>query len=159
MNLNSFETNRLLHPAYVPWVINSILLAVLIWQTIHLFYQQSQSGNQAELLQNIPFNQSEHSIANIAAMHLFGLSEVEQVPETRLNIMLSSIFQSNQPENSRVLISVGSDTGSYKIGDVLPGEAVIEDILSDRVLLRYQGQLQVLLLPRDFLNLDERFLL
>lgn len=157
MNLNLFATNRLLHTSYVPWAINGALLVVLLWQAVHLFSQRPQPGNQAELLKNIPPNQAEHSIANIAAMHLFGLSEVEQAPETRLNIVLSSIFQASNPEKSRVLVTVGSATDSYKIGDVLPGEAVIEDILSDRILLRYQGQLQVLLLPRDFLELDQRF--
>ncbi len=156
MNLNLFESNSLLHNSYVPWFVNTLLLALLIWQTMALF--QKQPPSQAELPQNRSFNQPDNPIANIASMHLLGLSKVEQAPETRLNIILSSIFQSNQPENSRVLISVGSDTQSYKIGDVLPGQAVIEDILTDRVLLRYQGQLQVLLLPRDFLNLDERIL-
>ena len=43
----------------------------------------------------------------------------------------------------------------YAVGDTLPGEAVLEEVYPDRIILRRAAQLETLRLPEDSASLGE----
>jgi len=104
--------------------------------------------------------------AKISQLHLFGKFEVKQVapppkmdvasaPETRLNLKLRGVFSSQDKDIARAIISdPKGDDDSYAIGDSVPGGAILNDILEDRVILERNGQLEVLKLPVEALPGD-----
>ena len=102
----------------------------------------------------------------ISQLHLFGKFEVKKVapppkidvasaPETRLNLKLRGVFSSNDKTIARAIISdPRGDDDSYAIGDQVPGGAILNDILEDRVILERNGQLEILKLPVEALPGD-----
>jgi general secretion pathway protein C len=98
----------------------------------------------------------------ISQYHLFGKFEkkkpppkpveVAAAPETRLNLKLRGVFSSQDKEIARAIIAdAKGDDESYAIGDEVPGGAVLNDILEDRVILERNGQLETLKLPLESL--------
>ncbi len=155
---DDFNVRALLNNRYLPWIASILLLWLIAWQLWHMMTFFKQSPAPQRILSEMPLLvQNEEKPMDIASMHLFGLSAVEQAPETMLNLQLMSIFQSSRVADSRVLITVNSITQDYRMGDVLPGGAVIESILADRVLIRNHGNVEALLLSRPYPDLDERF--
>ena len=104
--------------------------------------------------------------AKISQLHLFGKFEVKTVapppkmdvaaaPETRLNLKLRGVFSSKDKTIARAIISdPKGDDDSYAIGDQVPGGAVLNDIMEDRVILERNGQLETLKLPVESLPGD-----
>ena len=101
--------------------------------------------------------------AKISQLHLFGKYEVKKVapppkidvasaPETRLNLKLRGVFSSKDKTIARAIISdPKGDDDSYAIGDQVPGGAILNDIMEDRVILERNGQLETLKLPVESL--------
>lgn len=98
----------------------------------------------------------------ISRLHLFGKfekkkppppkMEVAAAPETRLNLKLRGVFSSQDKEIARAIIAdAKNDDESYAIGDEVPGGAILNDILEDRVILERNGQLETLKLPVESL--------
>jgi general secretion pathway protein C len=111
-----------------------------------------------------PRNAGEQPMAaKISHLHLFGKFEPKKVapppvvdvasaPETRLNLKLRGVFSSIDKSIARAIISdPKGDDDSYAIGDQVPGGALLNDILEDRVILERNGQLEVLKLPLEVL--------
>lgn len=98
------------------------------------------------------------TVDNIVQRNLFGVAddddtpvaeEIINAPETRLNLTLKGIYAAGVPETSRAIIAEGdSDEEIYAIGDPIPGNATIENIYMDRVIIRRGGSLEALRLPR-----------
>ncbi len=71
-------------------------------------------------------------------------SEVD-APETRLQLLLLGLFLSPDAKRSSAIIAQkGQDAGLYHIGDDIPGNAKLENIYADRIILRRQGRLETL---------------
>lgn len=97
----------------------------------------------------------------ISAWHLFGQYVVKKPPPpapvlpreetakpTRLNLKLKGIFASTNSRNARAIIADAKNAeDSYKVGDPVPGGAIIHKILVDKVILEHNGKLETLLLP------------
>ena len=92
------------------------------------------------------------SSRQVAEWRLFGDFQAEQVsvqpvdaPETRLRLELVGLFQHADGTLARAIIAEqGRDAELYRPGDRVPGNAVLEEIYADRVILRRQGQLETL---------------
>lgn len=66
-------------------------------------------------------------------------------PETRLQLLLLGLFLSPDADRSSAIIAQkGQDAGLYHIGDDIPGNAKLENIYADRIILRRQGRLETL---------------
>lgn len=98
-------------------------------------------------------------INQISQWHLFGeaqkeaplnTSKVTEAPDTRLNLKLLGVMASSDPETARAIIADGKgEENSYGIGKTLPGNAVLREIYTDRVILEYRGRLETLRLPKE----------
>ncbi len=98
------------------------------------------------------------AVETIVAAKLFGDADAEpppepevviteDAPETALNLRLSGVFQ-NEDGRGRALIGEGSgDERVYAVGDVLPGGATLERVLTRKVLISRNGQTESLSLP------------
>ncbi|WP_370519433.1 type II secretion system protein N [Alcanivorax sp. DP30] len=66
-------------------------------------------------------------------------------PETRLRLELLGVFQSPVPELSTAIIAEkGKEGALFHVGDSIPGNASLEEVYPDRVILRRAGRLETL---------------
>lgn len=90
----------------------------------------------------------------LAQFHLFGkvgavvAAKVDKptvAPKTRLRLILKGVFTAEQGGVSGAIVEeIGKKSEYYALGATLPGNAVLEEVYSDRVLLRRNGKLETL---------------
>ena len=102
-------------------------------------------------------------VARLASYHLFGKMDKrqlgkQQVPvvrATRLPLTLHGVVASDRPDTARAIIAEpNAGELSYSIGAMLPGNARLEEIHADKIILSRNGQLETLLLPNDNEGVD-----
>jgi general secretion pathway protein C len=93
------------------------------------------------------------SLRPIDAYHIFGQTNAKPVeqnkpveaPKTRLRLLLKGVFTGDQSASSGAIIEeIGKSAEYYRIGDVLPGNATLEEVYPDRVLLKRGGKFETL---------------
>jgi general secretion pathway protein C len=99
------------------------------------------------------------NLERVAALHLLGSSNAPQspathvpisAPETRLNLTLRGVLALNSQQEALAIIAQGAgEEESYKVGDSLPGGAVLYEIQTDRVILERAGRFETLTLPKE----------
>ena len=101
---------------------------------------------------------TDSSLANISRYHLFGdakksapviQQKVIDAPETRLRLDLKGVFASTNASQALAIISSskGKDK-TYHVGDKITGGVLLHAIYEDRVILKRNGQLETLRLPK-----------
>jgi len=99
-------------------------------------------------------------LSPVLQAHLFGQAgrppaarskqRVVDAPETKLDLVLHGVFFSAETKEARAIISPrNGEDKAYGVGGSLPGNATVEEIQVDRVLLRRGGRLEVLSLVKD----------
>lgn len=75
-------------------------------------------------------------------------------PETRLQLKLLGVFQTGGKgqDPGAIIAEQGNNGKLYRVGDRLPGNARLEEVYADRVMLRRQGQLETLKLESPSLS-------
>ena len=101
------------------------------------------------------------NLSNVSAYHLFGdakkqvtaQQKVIEAPETRLRLDLKGVFASTVAADALAIIagSKGKDK-TYHIGDKVVGGAILHAVYADRVILKRNGQLETLSLPKPKLD-------
>jgi general secretion pathway protein C len=101
----------------------------------------------ANAQQNKPTNR------NIADYSMFGRfnasqaieQDVQELPKTKLRLTLTGVSASENQKHATALIE-GPDrsTESYRVGDTLPGNALLHSVRKDRVILSRSGKLETL---------------
>ncbi len=94
------------------------------------------------------------TVRPVARYHLFGKEGVRkaekpvavtEAPKTRLRLVLKGVFTAEQGgESGAIVEEVGRQADYYRIGDTLPGNATLEAVYDDRILLRRNGRLETL---------------
>ena len=92
--------------------------------------------------------------SSLSGFHLFGVSgqvvsekkvETKSAPKTRLRLILKGVFTSEHGGKSGAIVEeIGKKSDYYSLGDNLPGNAVLAEVYSDRILLRRNGKLETL---------------
>jgi len=103
------------------------------------------------------------SIRGLEKLHLFGvynaspsakIIEIQDAPETRLNLILSAAVASNDLSASAAIIENNGRQETYGIGDVIKGtNATLEQVLTNRVLIKQTGRMETLML--DGINYEK----
>ncbi len=142
-------------------VIAAVLVVALAWllaETVWLLmYGPNQPIPESDRtrLQVSGGNQNQSLSQNqVDGWQLFGEYQAVAVakddtptdaPETRLRLELLGVFQSPDPEQSSAIIAEKGKEGElYHIGDSIPGNASLEEVYADRVILRRAGRLEAL---------------
>ena len=69
------------------------------------------------------------------------------VPETRLNLVLTGLVASDEQSKAAAIIEYQGKQETYGIGDIIIGtRANLEQVLMDRVLIKQSGRLETLML-------------
>lgn len=95
----------------------------------------------------------------ILSKHLFGEAgaapEIEEdndepAVQTRLPLELQSVFVADDPQASAAIVAQRGKAGKlYAIGDDLPGNAKLVEVLGDRIILRRAGVRETLMFPKS----------
>ncbi len=96
----------------------------------------------------------------LADLHLFGAAKEQDkettpdselaAPETQLKLNLSGVLAATDKRTARAIIAgPDGEEKPYAIGDTLPGNATLHQILTDRVILKRGGHYETLRLPED----------
>lgn len=149
----------------LPLLATLLLIALLTQSLAQLTWQVLPSSPAEPLVMPRLSNQPNAGrtrntdISRIAQWHLFGeppkdlpkaLEQVTEAPDTRLNLKLRGLLASSDPVSARAIIADGKGVEeAYKVGQKLPGDAVLREIYADRVILEYRGRLEALRLPKD----------
>lgn len=145
-----------------------IVLIILLTQTFAVMTWEFFSPTQevASQASNKPKTQSKAATINtrlqdVSAFHLFGdakkedvvLQKVIDAPETRLRLSLKGVFASSNPKQALAIIaaSKGEDK-TYHIGDKVSGGALLHAVYDDRIILKRNGKLETLRLPKSKLD-------
>ena len=145
----------------VRWLVAVLLiigLAFVLAQTFWLLWygpsEQIPSNSKTRLQvasagQTVSLSQSQ-----VDSWQLFGNFEQEaatqsdkptDAPETRLRLELLGVFQTADTEKASAIIAEKGKEGElYRIGDSIPGNASLEEVYPDRVILRRAGRLETL---------------
>jgi general secretion pathway protein C len=120
----------------------AVSLAGLSWRLMGATGAPAQSPAPPRMAQAAP----DSGIAPILAAAPFGRAAMAgAAPATGLGIELKGVILAEPRAASSVLIAnAGGSARSYRIGDALPGGAVIENIEANNVLLRVNGRAAVL---------------
>jgi general secretion pathway protein C len=143
-------------------VVIVILMSLSVANTV-LFFLESTSGQGAMNLgasetDKRNNNRSQRTDAgiesgnNIASLNLFGEQAVQaatvaaDAPETKLNLELQGVFNADVAEDSTAIVAELNKNGElYRIGDRLPGNAILDSVFSDHILIRRGTKLEKLL--------------
>jgi general secretion pathway protein C len=145
----------------VRWLVAVLLiigLAFVLAQTFWLLWygpsEQIPSNSKTRLQvasagQTVSLSQSQ-----VDSWQLFGNFEQEaatqsdkptDAPETRLRLELLGVFQTaDTAKASAIIAEKGKEGELYRIGDSIPGNASLEEVYPDRVILRRAGRLETL---------------
>lgn len=95
------------------------------------------------------------SLDRVSAWELFGpvqeqVATVVEAPETRLRLELLGVFQHPSDELASAIIAEQGKNGElYHVGDRLPGNATLERVYPDRVILMRAGQRETLRMKEE----------
>ncbi|MHB1870399.1 MAG: type II secretion system protein GspC [Steroidobacteraceae bacterium] len=95
-------------------------------------------------------------LAALLSSHLFGTaphsagSLAEDAPQTSLPLVLTGVIAGNDPSAGVAILGPSPQAARvYAVGDRVPGGATLAAVLAQKVLLRQNGALQSLPLPRQ----------
>lgn len=141
-----------------------IVLVILITQTLAKLTWQLFSGEQeiSSTASNsqvvLPVKVSTPQLTDVAAYHLFGdakkpvvaQQKVIDAPETRLKLDLKGVFATTNASEALAIISSSNNKDkTYHIGDKVIGGALLHAVYADRVILKRNGRLETLRLPKS----------
>ncbi len=98
------------------------------------------------------------SLKEVGTYHLFGDAKKQAVvtqkvidaPETRLRLDLKGVFATTNASRALAIISSSKDKDkTYHIGDKVMGGALLHAVYADRVILKRNGKLEALYLPKS----------
>lgn len=150
-----FDLLALLTAKYAQWVIITLififsLLIVVEWSTL-IFSPNVQSSQ--ETIKEVQVTKTQNSFDAILHSSLFGMyvtNNLSTIKKSMLNVTLVGILFSDKINDSQVIIrSANGEEKTYRIGDIVPGGAIIKRIMATGLLVDRRGTLESLSLPKN----------
>lgn len=150
------DLHYLLSAKYAQWI--SVALICLFSILILLEFSSLQFSPAAvHALPNIEKNRlvmpKQDSFKIISKASLFGVyvpDNLNSVRKSMLDVTIVGILFADNISDSQVIIRAsGGEEKNYKLGDTIPGDAVIKRIMAKGVLVERQGTLERLSLPKN----------
>ncbi|CAM2974176.1 type II secretion system protein N [Legionella worsleiensis] len=158
-----FDIHYLLSPRYAKWIIislNSLFLILIIAEFFSLLLPDSSinlASEQDIISAGTTKQDSYHDILNSSLFGVYVPNDLNEdnVQKSMLNLNLVGILWADNAEESQVIIrSSSGEEKTYKIGDKIPGGAVIKRIMAGAVLVDRDGNLESLSLPKNDLTFE-----
>ncbi len=153
--LNSVMTNAVVP---VRWALIALIAYTLATTGLFLAsgptIQPDVAGGTRPQSQT-PGSQQNVNINDILQANLFGKADADDRPvkaaptsETRLPLILNGVFVAEIPEDSAAIVAQKGRAGIlYGVGDTRPGNAVLDEVHPDHVVLRRAGTRETLTFP------------
>lgn len=141
------------------FLLPTVLVIALAWvlaQSVWLWWQGPMPVGHGDFPVIREARQDGGSVAlseaRVRQWELFGPLEVQvtkadpkDAPETRLRLELLGVFQHPDPSvASAIIAEQGKDASLYHPGDRVPGNATLEEVYADQVILNRMGQREAL---------------
>ena len=135
-----------------------IYIAYLAAQATWMFVPSAQISSQEMKTSPSRANKKPTavSISALEKLHLFGvynalpvekLIEIQDAPETALNLTLSAVVVSNDLSVSAAVIDNEGQQSTYGIDDMIDGtKATLEQVFIDRVFIKQSGAIETLMM-------------
>lgn len=158
-----FDNHYLFLPRYAKWIIIALISFfsfLIIFEYTTLFFvviYTPEVSVSNETLQNPTQKESAESLLNSSLFGVYMPTDLNDsnVKKSMLNVTLVGILLGDVNEESQVIIrSAGGEENTYKIGDKIPGGAVIKRIMAAGVLVERNGALESLSLPKNDLTFE-----
>ncbi len=162
--------------AYMPGIASAALVVVLAqsmstitWDLMPESPYVAPPNITAQLTRGAAASVSESTAAGyqkITSFHLFGtavnetakpkvvpMPVAQDAPDTQLRLILKGVVSSDDMMDAWAIIAdrMGNED-TYAIDAPLPGDAILKEIYSDRIILLHNGRLETLRLPKDELK-------
>ena len=147
-----------------PMVANVVLIAAIAWLAALLTWQ-ALPGAAPRPDTTIPatapaVTDDPGRRADVAALHLFGEAPNEpasasarriptEAPETRLNLKLTGVFATGDGNGIAIISAGGAEESVFGVGERVAGQATVDGIYADRVILERNGNLETLRLAEE----------
>jgi len=136
-----------------------VYIAFLAAKITWLMVPQEQVVNNTAMTNGTAYKKqaaSSYNLSALQALNLFGqyneqveevIEQVQNAPQTRLQLTLSAAVASDSKETSAAIIEYQGKQETYGIGDIIVGtRASLEQVLIDRVIIKQSGRLETLML-------------
>ena len=169
LSLQQADIFRLLQSGNTRWLIRGINLLLVVWiasllasLTWDLVTPRANGEVEHVELSPLPVasDPGEQLIRQLPSWHLLGEVAKKQAPvivetpinapDTRLKLVLHGVFASEITGKARAIIAdpKGKEE-QYAVGDMLPGNAELSEVYTDRVILKRNGRFETLRLIQD----------
>ncbi|MED5387713.1 MAG: type II secretion system protein GspC [Pseudomonadota bacterium] len=139
-------------------VLLVVILAFVLAQTVWLLWYGPSDNIPSNSKTRLQVSGGDQVVtlsqSQVDGWQLFGRFEQQasapsdkptDAPETRLRLELLGVFQTADTEKASAIIAEKGKEGElYRIGDSIPGNAKLEEVYPDRVILRRAGRLETL---------------
>ena len=151
------DFHYLLIPKYAKWIIIALISffsLLIIAEYLTLLSSPVQIAKRNETDKNLLVVAREDS-QDLLKSSMFGVYvpndlSAADVKNSMLNVTLVGILLADKNEESQVIIgSANGEEKTYKIGDSIPGGAVIERIMPSGILVERNGALERISLPKS----------
>jgi type II secretory pathway component PulC len=154
-DIGQFLTERM--RLQIAYLISTVMAFLLIWQIVELANVFHIDGKQ--VLGNSMSIEAIQKLPVIASWHLFGFYEASSLPnnlsETTLPLTLVGTFVATSAHNNQAVIAESGTEKIYTEGEDINVGAKIYKILPAYVILRHDGHLELLSMPRKNLVFDK----
>ena len=111
----------------------------------------SAKSNSEQLV--IHASQRTYHLQDISTWHLMGLNPSGDLPETNLQLTLQGVLTMPDVGRSSAIIANSEGSGRvYRPGELLPGGAILDKVMADKVIIKNRGKLEELPLARKKLQ-------
>lgn len=147
-----------------PAVTSTVLVGGIAWAAALLTWQLlpgPESRPDTTIPTAAPAIESGRGVVtDVAALHLFGTAPAQSgpatseqapadAPETRLNLELTGVFATGDGNGIAIIVAGNADQSVFGVGERVAGQARIDGIYADRVILERDGGLETLRLSDE----------
>ncbi|MCK5001990.1 MAG: type II secretion system protein GspC [Gammaproteobacteria bacterium] len=150
---------------HLPVVINFVLIIACAQLMSELIWMLLDDSSTETMAVTAPVNSvtnnnrsdakqsQQQAFRNLSSAHLFGIAETkgtvvsaDNVPETKLNLVLKGVLAAGTSSIASAIIARGSNGKEeiYGINDKIPGGITLKEIHPEHVILERQGRLETL---------------
>lgn len=146
---NDWDIEKVMIRAAWAFALLAVLIsAYMIWQ---LFKNEPMSSRPVISESNDVTYANEVNVNLLNNADLFGFKQSavvassDDAPKTKLALSLKGVIASSDQEKARAWISEKGKTEEvYRIGDELPGQAILHEVFPDKIILKVRGRLETL---------------
>lgn len=154
----SLSWPRGLTPSRAAALTSALLVMAIAWTlaqvTWKLWPSRGQVGAPVAATTRPAQTTPAFSLQSVSELSLLGAPPVAagnplDAPQSQLNLTLRGVWAGPLRRWARAIIASNGSEETYKIGDSLPGGAVLDQVLADRVIIKSGGRSEALYLPKD----------